>query len=77
MARKLGAEFIGTFWLVLGGCGAALLAAAFPEVGIGLLGVSFAFGFSGLRPLLVQFWPESFTNGSALRIKSTALSSFA
>jgi aquaporin Z len=36
--------FFGTFWLVLGGCGSAVLAAAFPEVGIGLLGVSFAFG---------------------------------
>ena len=42
------AEFIGTFWLVLGGCGSAVLAAAFPNVGIGLLGVSFAFGLSVL-----------------------------
>jgi len=42
------AEFIGTFWLVLGGCGSAVLAAAFPEVGIGLLGVSVAFGLSVL-----------------------------
>lgn len=42
------AEFIGTFWLVLGGCGSAVLAAAFPEVGIGLLGVSLAFGLSVL-----------------------------
>ena len=41
-------EFIGTFWLVLGGCGSAALAAAFPEVGIGLLGVSFAFGLTVL-----------------------------
>ena len=40
MSKKLGAEFIGTFWLVLGGCGSAVLAAAFPDVGIGLLGVS-------------------------------------
>ena len=40
MSKKLGAEFIGTFWLVLGGCGSAVLAAAFPELGIGLLGVS-------------------------------------
>jgi aquaporin Z len=46
--RAYGAEFIGTFWLVLGGCGSAVLAAAFPEVGIGLLGVSFAFGLSVL-----------------------------
>jgi len=42
------AEFIGTFWLVFGGCGSAVLAAAFPNVGIGLLGVSFAFGLSVL-----------------------------
>jgi hypothetical protein len=40
---KYGAEFFGTFWLVLGGCGSAVLAAAFPNVGIGLLGVSLAF----------------------------------
>ncbi len=46
--RKYGAEFFGTFWLVLGGCGSAVLAAAFPEVGIGLLGVSFAFGLTVL-----------------------------
>ena len=44
--RKYTAEFIGTFWLVLGGCGSAVLAAAFPEVGIGLLGVSLAFGLT-------------------------------
>jgi aquaporin Z len=44
--QKLTAEFIGTFWLVLGGCGSAVLAAAFPEVGIGLLGVSLAFGLT-------------------------------
>jgi len=42
------AEFLGTFWLVLGGCGSAVLAAAFPDVGIGLLGVSFAFGLTVL-----------------------------
>jgi aquaporin Z len=42
------AEFIGTFWLVLGGCGSAVLAAAFPDVGIGLLGVSLAFGLTVL-----------------------------
>ena len=46
MLAKLIAEFIGTFWLVLGGCGSAVLAAAFPEVGIGLLGVSLAFGLT-------------------------------
>jgi len=48
MGPKLLAEFIGTFWLVLGGCGSAVLAAAFPAVGIGLLGVSFAFGLTVL-----------------------------
>ncbi|MEM7539189.1 MAG: aquaporin Z [Chloroflexota bacterium] len=46
--NKYLAEFIGTFWLVLGGCGSAVLAAAFPDVGIGLLGVSFAFGLTVL-----------------------------
>lgn len=46
--NKYGAEFIGTFWLVLGGCGSAVLAAAFPDVGIGLLGVSLAFGLTVL-----------------------------
>ncbi|MCW8088115.1 aquaporin Z [Sabulicella glaciei] len=46
--QKLTAEFIGTAWLVLGGCGSAVLAAAFPEVGIGLLGVSLAFGLTVL-----------------------------
>src|SRR3954447_17513844 len=43
MFAKLSAEFLGTFWLVLGGCGSAVLAAKFPEVGIGLTGVSLAF----------------------------------
>lgn len=46
--KKNLAEFIGTFWLVLGGCGSAMLAAGFPNVGIGLLGVSFAFGLTVL-----------------------------
>jgi aquaporin Z len=46
--KKYAAELIGTFWLVLGGCGSAVLAAAFPEVGIGLLGVSLAFGLTVL-----------------------------
>lgn len=46
--KKLIAEFIGTFWLVLGGCGSAVLAAGFPEVGIGLVGVSLAFGLTVL-----------------------------
>lgn len=46
--KKILAEFIGTFWLVLGGCGSAVLAAGFPELGIGLLGVSLAFGLTVL-----------------------------
>ena len=44
--KKNFAEFIGTFWLVLGGCCSAVLAAGFPDVGIGLLGVSLAFGLT-------------------------------
>ena len=48
MTKKLGAEFIGTFWLVLGGCGAAVLAAGFPEMGIGFVGVALAFGLTVL-----------------------------
>jgi len=48
MIAKLLAEFIGTLWLVLGGCGSAVLAAAFPEVGIGFVGVAFAFGLTVL-----------------------------
>jgi aquaporin Z len=46
VASKLTAELLGTFWLVLGGCGSAVLAAAFPDVGVGLLGVSLAFGLT-------------------------------
>jgi aquaporin Z len=48
LSRRLAAEFLGTFWLVLGGCGSAVLAATFPNVGIGLLGVSLAFGLTVL-----------------------------
>ena len=48
LSKKLIAEFIGTFWLVLGGCGSAVLAAKFPEVGIGLVGVALAFGLTVL-----------------------------
>src|SRR5215216_3874994 len=48
LSQRMTAEFLGTLWLVLGGCGSAVLAAAFPEVGIGLLGVSFAFGLTVL-----------------------------
>src|SRR5450755_510286 len=48
MSRKLAAEFFGTFWLVFGGCGSAVLAAAFPQLGIGFVGVAFAFGLTVL-----------------------------
>jgi aquaporin Z len=48
LTKRCTAEFIGTFWLVFGGCGSAVLAAAFPQVGIGLLGVSLAFGLTVL-----------------------------
>lgn len=48
MSNRLLAEFVGTFWLVLGGCGSAVLAAAFPDLGIGLAGVSLAFGLTVL-----------------------------
>jgi aquaporin Z len=48
MQKKLFAEFIGTFWLVFGGCGSAVLAAAFPDLGIGFVGVSLAFGLTVL-----------------------------
>ncbi len=48
LSNRLAAEFFGTLWLVLGGCGSAVIAAAFPNVGIGLLGVSFAFGLTVL-----------------------------
>ena len=57
IGKREAAEFVGTFWLVLGGCGSAVLAAAFPKVGIGLVGVSFAFGLtvltstSGVSPM--------------------------
>jgi aquaporin Z len=46
MGKRLGAEFFGTFWLVFGGCGSAIFAAAFPELGIGFAGVALAFGFT-------------------------------
>ncbi len=46
LSKKLAAEFVGTFWLILRGCGSAVLAAAFPQLGIGLPGVSLAFGLT-------------------------------
>jgi aquaporin Z len=48
MSKRLFAEFLGTFWLVFGGCGSAVLAAAFPELGIGFAGVALAFGLTVL-----------------------------
>src|SRR5207344_2243992 len=48
MSQRLGAEFLGTFWLVFGGCGSAVLAAAFPNLGIGFAGVALAFGLTVL-----------------------------
>ena len=48
ISKRLAAEFIGTLWLVLGGCGSAVLAAAFPELGIGFYGVALAFGLTVL-----------------------------
>ena len=48
IGKRMGAEFIGTFWLVMGGCGAAVLDAAFPQLGIGFLGVALAFGLTVL-----------------------------
>src|SRR5579863_9786994 len=48
LVRRVGAEFFGTFWLVFGGCGAAVLAAGFPNLGIGFLGVAAAFGLTVL-----------------------------
>src|SRR4051812_42616819 len=48
LTKRLSAEFIGTLWLVLGGCGSAVLAAAFPNLGIGFVGVSLAFGLTVL-----------------------------
>ena len=47
-SRRAAAEFFGTFWLTFGGCGAAVLSAAFPQLGIGFLGVAFAFGLTVL-----------------------------
>jgi aquaporin Z len=46
MSRRFAAELIGAFWLVFGGCGTAVIAAGFPKVGVGLLGVAFAFGLT-------------------------------
>ncbi len=53
--NKYLAELIGTFWLVFGGCGSAVLAAAFPELGIGFAGVALAFGLTGINRLLMRW----------------------
>src|ERR1700740_3148521 len=58
LGRRAGAELLGTFWLVLGGCGSAVLAAKFPGVGIGLLGVALAFGLTVLT-MVYAFGPIS------------------
>src|SRR3954453_11588485 len=55
LTRRLAAEALGTFWLVLGGCGSAVLAATFPETGIGWLGVGFAFGLTVPDPAKALF----------------------
>jgi len=65
MTRKLVAEFIGTAWLVLGGCGSAVLAAAFPQLGIGFVGVSFAFGLT----VLTMAYAIGHVSGNALHWK--------
>jgi aquaporin Z len=83
--KKYGAEFFGTFWLVLGGCGSAVLAAAFPNVGIGLLGVSLAFGLTvltmayaiGLCLTLIQLISIPVTNTSVNPARSTGVALFA
>ena len=81
--KKYGAEFVGTFWLVLGGCGSAVLAAAFPNVGIGLLGVSLAFGLTvltmafaiaiGLALTLIHLISIPVTNTSVNPARSTGV----
>jgi len=79
--KKYGAEFVGTFWLVLGGCGSAVLAAAFPDVGIGLLGVSLAFGLTvmtmafaiGLGLTLIHLISIPVTNTSVNPARSTGV----
>ena len=83
--KKYSAEFIGTFWLVLGGCGSAVLAAAFPDVGIGLLGVSLAFGLTvltmavaiGLCLTLIHLISIPVSNTSVNPARSTGAALFA
>ena len=60
LSKRLFAEAFGTFWLVFGGCGSAVLAAAFPDVGIGLAGVSLAFGLTVLTmPIRSDIFPAA------------------
>lgn len=81
VSKKLAAEFIGTFWLVLGGCGSAVLAAAFPSLGIGFAGVSLAFGLTvltgayALGPISGGHFNPAVSIGLALagRFKATQL----
>ena len=80
MAGKLGAEFLGTFWLVLGGCGSAVLAAAFPGLGIGFVGVALAFGLTvltiGLGLTLIHLISIPVTNTSVNPARSTSQANF-
>jgi glycerol uptake facilitator-like aquaporin len=83
--KKYAAEFAGTFWLVLGGCGSAVLAAAFPELGIGLLGVALAFGLTvltmafaiGLGLTLIHLISIPVTNTSVNPARSTGVALYA
>ena len=72
--NKYTAEFVGTFWLVLGGCGSAVLAAAFPDVGIGLLGVSLAFGLTVLPALAGLRLASSMRSAFALSMSAGVIS---
>jgi len=74
MGRKLAAEFFGTFWLVFGGCGSAVLAAGYPVLGIGFAGVSLAVG---LALTLIHLVSIPVTNTSVNPARSTALAFFA
>ena len=66
LSKRAIAELLGTFWLVFGGCGSAVLAAAFPNVGIGLLGVAFAFGLTVLT-MAYASGPAVFVGGWAIK----------
>ncbi len=68
VARRLAAEFFGTFWLVLGGCGAAVLASGVPDVGIGYLGVALAFGLT----VLTMAYAVGHVSGGALQPRGDA-----